>query len=119
MFLALLLVTFVVSVVVAAIVARMFAKPIDGILHRIIADEISSAWLKYMKFSILVVGVSAGVRVHELERYISPARHDKEARVLELSSERWILEIYRTSLKRFKASHGCCSCFLSLPLSPM
>jgi hypothetical protein len=32
----------------------MFAKPIDSILKRIIADEISAAWLRYMKFAILV-----------------------------------------------------------------
>jgi hypothetical protein len=54
MFLTLLLVTFVISVLVALAVARMFAKPIDSILKRIIADEISAAWLRYMKFAILV-----------------------------------------------------------------
>lgn len=99
MFLTLLLVTFIVSVVVAGIVARMFTKPIDSILKRIIADEISAAWLRYMKFAILVVGVSAGVRVYELEKYISPAQFDKDARVLELTQERWILEIYRTIIE--------------------
>jgi len=99
MFLTLLLVTFVVSVVVSLVVARMFAKPIDSILKRIIADEISAAWLRYMKFAILVVGVSAGVRVYELEKYISPARFDKEGRVLELTQERWILELYRTIIE--------------------
>lgn len=99
MFFTLLLVTFAVSIVVAAIVARMFARPIDSILKRIIADEISSAWLRYMKFAILVVGVSAGVRVYELERYVSPARFDKDARILELTQERWVLEIYRTIIE--------------------
>ncbi len=99
MFLTLLLVTFVISVLVALVVARMFAKPIDSILKRIIADEISAAWLRYMKFAILVVGVSAGVRINELEKYISPARFDKEARILELTQDRWILEIYRTIIE--------------------
>ncbi len=84
MFLTLLLVTFVVSVVVSIIVARMFAGPID---------------LRYMKFAILVVGVSAGVRVYELEKYISPARFDKEAKILELTQDRWILELYRTVIE--------------------
>jgi hypothetical protein len=99
MFLTLLLVTFVISVLVALAVARMFAKPIDSILKRIIADEISAAWLRYMKFAILVVGVSAGVRIYELEKYITPVRFDKEARILELTQERWILEIYRTIIE--------------------
>ena len=62
------------------------------------SEDLSSAWLAYMKFAMLVVGVSGGVRVLELERYITPQNLGcKDAnRVLELSSERWILEIYRT-----------------------
>ena len=99
MFLTLLVVTFVISVLVALVVAGMFARPIDTILRRIIADEISMAWLRYMKFAILVVGVSAGVRIYELEKYISPARFDKESRILELTQDRWILEIYRTIIE--------------------
>ena len=99
MFLTLLLVTFVVSVAVSALVAGMFAQPIARILNRIIADDISTAWLRYMKFAILVVGVSSGVRIYELERYISPTRYDKEAMVLELTQDRWILELYRTVIE--------------------
>lgn len=99
MFLTLLVVTFVISVLVALVVAAMFARPIDTILRRIIADEISMAWLRYMKFAILVVGVSAGVRIYELEKYISPTRFDKESRILELTQDRWILEIYRTVIE--------------------
>ena len=99
MFLTLLIVTFVVAVVVSFLVVRLFASPIDNILKRIIADDISSAWLKYMKFAIYVVGVSKGVRVWELERYITPARFDEKARVLELTQERWVLEIYRTIIE--------------------
>ena len=99
MFITLLLVTFVVSALVALAAARAFATPIESILNRIIADTISSAWLRYMKFAILVVGVSAGVRIYELEKYISPARHDKESKVLELTQDRWILEIYRTVIE--------------------
>ena len=99
MFLTLLLVTFVVSILVAVTVVRMFAKPIESILRRIISDEISGAWLRYMKFAILVVGVSAGVRIYELEKYISPIRFEKDAKVLELTQERWILEIYRTIIE--------------------
>ena len=52
-----------------------------------------------MKFAILVVGVSAGVRIYELEKYISPIRFEKDAKVLELTQERWILEIYRTIIE--------------------
>lgn len=96
MFITLLLVTFLVSVGVALLVARLFTPSLDRILRRIIADEISTGWLQYLRFAIVVVGVGTGVRIHELERYISPSEHDKEQRILELTSERWVLEIYRT-----------------------
>ena len=74
MFLLLLIVTLLVAAGVAYAVAKVFTAPLDAILKRIIADEISTAWLKYLKFAILVVGISAGVRIHQLEKYITPMR---------------------------------------------
>ncbi|MES2490542.1 MAG: hypothetical protein V4607_12190 [Pseudomonadota bacterium] len=99
MFLGLLLVTFLLALSVSAIVARMFADPLDRILKRIIADEISAAWLKYMKFAILVVGVSSGVRIYELEKYITPPAYVKDAQIVQLTGDRWVLEIYRTIIE--------------------
>jgi ABC-type transport system involved in multi-copper enzyme maturation permease subunit len=98
MFITLLVVTFVISWVVAFIVVLVFGKPIDNILRRIIADEISQAWLKYLKFAIYVVGVSSGVRIWELEKYITPPQ-TKDAQVIELTNERWVLEVYRTIIE--------------------
>jgi ABC-type transport system involved in multi-copper enzyme maturation permease subunit len=99
MFITLLIVTFVIAVVVSSFVVLLFGKPIAGILRRIIVDDISNAWLKYMKFAIYVVGISTGVRVWELERYITPSRYDEKARIIELTSERWVLEVYRTIIE--------------------
>ena len=99
MFITLLAVTFMIAVLVSFIVARMFAQPISGILNRIITDDISAAWLKYLKFAIYVVGISKGVRVWDLERYINPGRHDDKARILELTQDRWVLEVYRTIIE--------------------
>ncbi|MGH8666268.1 MAG: hypothetical protein ACREUX_18560 [Burkholderiales bacterium] len=99
MFLLLLLVTLLVALAVSLIVVWMFARPVDSILKRIISDDISSAWLRYLKFAMMVVGVSAGVRIYEIEKYITPQRGDKEARILDLTSERWILELYRTVIE--------------------
>lgn len=98
MFISLLVVTFIISFAVAAIIVRMFAKPIDRILRRIIADEISQAWLQYLKFAIYVVGISSGVRIWELERYITPPQI-QGAQVIQLTTERWVLEIYRTIIE--------------------
>lgn len=99
MFAGLLIVTLILAAAVSVAVARAFSQPLDRILTRIIADEISSAWLRYMKFAILVVGISAGVRIHELEKYITPLRWDKDAKLLELTPERWLLELYRTIIE--------------------
>jgi hypothetical protein len=98
MFITLLAITFLISLGVAGIVVVIFAKPIDQILARIISDEISRAWVKYLKFAIYVVGVSSGVRVWELERYITPPQA-ANARVIELTRDRWVLEVYRTIIE--------------------
>ena len=94
MFVALLIVMLLISVGVSFGVARLFAKPIDAVLKRIIADDISQAWVKFVKFAIYIVGVSSGVRIWELERYISPAQLPRGA--TDLTGARWGLEIYRT-----------------------
>lgn len=99
MFLTLLLATLAIAAIVSFLVVRLFASPIEGILKRIIADDISQAWLKYLKFAIYVVGISKGVRVWELERYISPGRYDEKAQILELTTDRWVLEVYRTIIE--------------------
>ena len=58
MFLLLLVVTLLISAGISVAVMLAFTRPINAILYRIIADAISAAWLKYMKFAILVVGLS-------------------------------------------------------------
>ncbi len=95
MFLTLLIVTFLISVLVAFIVASLFKKPISKILNRIIDEDISQAWLRYLMFALYVVGVSSGVRVWDLEKYITaPAKEGAE--IVALNMDRWILEVYRT-----------------------
>lgn len=94
MFFSLLLIQLSLSAVITYGVIKLFDKPIAAILHRIIQDEISVEWCRYIKFAALVVGISGGTRIYQLERYISSPNKDIE--VLVLNSERWILEIYRT-----------------------
>ncbi len=98
MFLTLLIVTFVVAALVASIVAWVFAKPADQILRRIIADEIGSAWRRYLMFALFVVGISSGVRIWDLEKYITKPPI-KDAEVVQLTSDRWVLEVYRTIIE--------------------
>lgn len=96
MFFALLGLTLAIALAVSLGVARVFRNPIGRILDRIIADEISQAWRRYLGFAIVVVGVSGGVRVNSLERYIMP--EDKLGQALELTGERLALEIYQTAI---------------------
>ena len=94
MFFTLLAITLSLSVAVSYTPARVFRKPIGAIFSRIIQDEISAAWQRYVMFATYVVGISAGVRIYDLERYISPQFQNME--ILQLNAERWVLEIYRT-----------------------
>lgn len=99
MFILLLVVTLLISSGISIAVMQAFAKPLSAILYRIIADEISAAWLKYLKFAILVVGISSGVRVREFEKYILPSQWDKDAKVVEFTTQRWVLELYQTAIE--------------------
>lgn len=96
MFITLLIVTFIIACAVALVIARWFAKPIQRILGQIVDEEITYAWTMYLRFAVLVVGISSGVRIFQLERYISPAFGPENAQILALNRDRWVLEIYRT-----------------------
>jgi ABC-type transport system involved in multi-copper enzyme maturation permease subunit len=97
MFISLLLITFVISFAVSLIVARVFHNPTLKILQRLITDEIHAAWQRYLTFAIYVVGISSGVRIWQLERYVEPATEN--APLLVLNRDRWVLEIYRTIIE--------------------
>lgn len=95
MFITLLLVTFLIAITVAAGIGRFFAAPVRRILSHIVAEDLTYAWAKYIWFAILVVGISSGVRIWELERYITPMAPDRMD-ALVLTRDRWVLEVYRT-----------------------
>lgn len=94
MFIVLLVITFTIAVIVSFLVVILFRKSITTILSRIIDEKIRGAWQRYLTFAIYVVGVSGGVRVWDLEKYITPRPEEVEAIVL--NPERWTLEVYRT-----------------------
>lgn len=98
MFVTLLIVTFVIAFAVSTIVARFFREPLDKILSRIIADDISRTWSKYLIFAIYVTGISSGVRIWDLEKYITEPRFEG-AKIVNLTGQRWIFEVYRTVIE--------------------
>lgn len=101
MFITLLVVTFLIAATVSFIVVQVFSTPISNILDRIISDEIATAWVKYIRFAIYVVGISGGVRIMALQRYITPGETGESP--VELTAERWILEIYRTVIEALQS----------------
>ena len=101
MFLSLLTVTFFISLLVCFIVSYLFSKPVDGILEKIVSTNIAFAWTKYLKFAIFVVGISGGVKIDYLEKFINPITDDFTPPAL--TNERWILEIYRTIIESLQA----------------
>ena len=101
MFYYLMICTFLLALVVSFVVMKIFSNSINQILARIIHDPIHSAWAIYTKFAGMVVGTSSGIRIYDMEKYITPLTYtdnDKKI-VIELTQERWVLEIYRTIIE--------------------
>lgn len=92
MFYAILLVTLAVALVTSILVVRFFNEAVKKILSRIVGDDLAEAWRKYMSFAIVVVGVSGGVRIWDLEKFVPNGRES----ALELNGVRWTIQIYRT-----------------------
>ena len=93
-FLILLIVTLFIACGVSLLVIMFFRKPIDKIFARIIGEEISIAWRKFLTFALFVVGVASGVNIWKLEQFVQPITDNMPRPVL--SAEYWGLEIYRT-----------------------
>lgn len=93
MIITLLAVTFVIALAVSLLIAALFRAPVRAIMRRIVADELGEAWVRYLTLAVVVIGVSGGVQVWNLEKYLNPA---KDQAPLVLNGDRWVLEIYRT-----------------------
>ncbi|HPR65342.1 MAG TPA: hypothetical protein PK014_14125 [Thermoanaerobaculia bacterium] len=100
MFVQLLIIIFVIAAVTSTIAALLFSRPVNKILGRLVSEQLAPIWRRYILFAIYVVGISGGVRVWDLERYINP---DKEGNVLTLNSDRWVIEVYKTIMGSLQA----------------
>lgn len=102
MILSLLAVVFLVSLAACALVVRLFSGPIGSILNRLVGSELSSAWRRYLVFAIYVVGVSGGVRIWDIEKYITGRGPAEEPIVL--NTDRWVLELYRALISTLQSA---------------
>lgn len=94
MFVLLLVVTFSIATAASYVLARMFDKPLAGIIARLIPDEMSVAWHRYVLFGLYLIGVNGGVRIWEFQKYVLPIGAARDTLVL--TADRWALEVYRT-----------------------
>ena len=94
MFVLLLVVTFTLATAASYVVARLFDRPLGGIVARLIPDDLAIAWQRYILFSLYLVGVNGGVRIWEFEKYVLPGGAAPVPLVL--TADRWALEVYRT-----------------------
>jgi hypothetical protein len=93
MFVTLLIVTFVIALAMSTLVTLLFRRPIMKILSRLVTEELAPTWQRYIFFATYVVGISGGVPLGSIEKYITP---DKDGNLLLLTSDRWIIEIYKS-----------------------
>lgn len=96
-FLFLLVVTLAIAVIVSGMVIFFFRKSINKIFMRLIGEDIAIAWQKFLTFALFVVGISSGVSIWKLERFIMPETQGMAKP--ELTAEFWGLEIYRTIIQ--------------------
>ena len=98
MFLALFGVSLVLAFAISAIVAWASKDVVEGILHRFLADRISAAVSKYLRFAIIVAGISDGTRAGILRDFIYTPNTNRDALSAQLTQEFWALELYRTAI---------------------
>lgn len=103
MFITLLIFNFLVSFLTCAIIAYAFRKPLDTIFNRLVKEDIYIAWSRYILFTIFVVGISGGVRIWDLEKYLN-TNEKMGAYTYLLTDERWALEIYRAIMGTLEAN---------------
>ncbi|MDP8205754.1 MAG: hypothetical protein P9L92_03740 [Candidatus Electryonea clarkiae] len=93
-FFGLLFGTLFISALISYLVIFFFKKPVNMIMLRIIGEEIAYSWQKFLTFALFVVGVSSGVNIRKLERFIAPITENNPRP--DLTPAFWGLEIYRT-----------------------
>ena len=72
----------------------------------VVDPVVRSGFEKYIRFAIVVVGISNGTRVKAFQEYISAAEWNKPALQAALTQEFWTLELYRTVMGTLEGVAG-------------
>jgi hypothetical protein len=102
MFLVLLAVTVAVSFVASGVVVLLFDHPIRVMCRHLVGENLSSAWHRFLRFVLFVTGISSGVSMWTLEKYLTP--QTKDAEIVLLNMERWTLEVYRSAISTLQGT---------------
>src|SRR5215471_19017312 len=107
MFIALFAASFVLALALSVTIARLSREAIDVVLRRFVVDPVvRSGFEKYIRFAIVVLGISGGTRVKPLQEYITAADYNKPALLAALTQEFWTLELYRTVMGTLEGVAG-------------
>jgi hypothetical protein len=101
-FLQLLAVSIAVSVITSWAVVLLFDNPIRMMCRHLVGETLSSAWHRFLRFGLLVTGISSGVSMWTLEKYVTP--RSKDAEIVALNLDRWTLEVYRSAIGTLQAT---------------
>lgn len=95
---ALFLVSLMLALAISITLAWATRDVLENILHRFLAARISAAIAKYLRFAIVVAGISDGTRAGALRDYVNASDLNRNAIAAQLTQEFWGLELYRTAL---------------------
>ncbi len=101
MFITLFAVTFFTSVVVCFLVNKIFSNSIKLILSKLVDVQIAQVFARYINFALYVIGISGGVNLYSLERYLK--KTDPKLPLLELNADKLFLEIYKTFIESLQS----------------
>lgn len=107
MFIALFGASFLLALALSATIAWLSREAMDTVLRRFVGDPVvRSGFEKYIRFAIVVVGLSSGTRAKALQEYIAAADWNKPALQAALTQEFWTLELYRTVMGTLEGVAG-------------
>ncbi|OWY40784.1 hypothetical protein CEK28_00470 [Xenophilus sp. AP218F] len=102
MFYALFAAILLLVISTSVLAARFFDPAVNRILGRTLGQELADAWRKYVFFAIVVSGISGGVRQWSLQQYL-PQAVGKGNNQLQLSGERWLLELFNAFINTLQS----------------
>ncbi len=92
MFIVFLIVNFIVALIVGVAIVLPFRKPILNLLRSRFSEEAAVVWGKYLALAIIIIGITVGTRVWDLEKFVPSTGG------LELTRDFAAIEVYKTTI---------------------